>query len=111
MREIPLNTIELPNGMLLCSGTKRMVPGTSPHTRVVEMRLPPMQLDPVATFTIVAAEGVGTMFGIYSLKFNHVNNQGETQVAVNAQNVEIGKGSDFNFFCSYVVVGKRLDSK
>lgn len=113
MKEVPLDVIELPKGRLLCVGTNKMVPGQNGgnHVRQVEIRLPPMQLDPVATVTVVPEQGVGTVFGIYSLKFGYVNNKTETQVVVHAANVESGVPSDFDFFCCYVIVGKRLDSK
>ena len=70
-----------------------------------------MQLDPVAALTIVCNAGVGTIFGIYSVKFNHVNNHDETQIVVHVANVQPGQPSDDDFFCSYVVVGKRFDHK
>ncbi len=111
MKDIPLKVIDLGNGILMCTGTTKMAHGTSDHVRVVEMRLPPMLLDPVATFSIVDNKGNGTIFGVYSVKFGYVNNQAETQVALNAQNIHKAEPSSDDFFCSYIVVGQRLDSK
>ena len=113
MKEVPLDVIELPKGRLLCVGTTRMVPGQDggDHVRQAEIRLPPMQLDPIATVTVVPQQGVGTVFGVYSLKFGHVNGKTETQVVVHAANVQSREPSDFDFFCSYVIVGKRLANK
>lgn len=111
MKDVPLDVVELPGNRLLCTGTKKMDRASGKHVRQVEVRLPAMQLDPVATLSIVCKAGVGTTFGVYSVKFNHVNNHNETQLAVHAANLQIDQPSDEDFFCSYIVVGKRFDGK
>lgn len=78
MKEVALDVVDLPGGRLLCSGTSKMDRASGDHARQVELRMPAMQLDPVAALTIVCNSGIGTMFGIYSVKFNHVNNHNET---------------------------------
>ena len=112
MKEVAREVVELPNGMLLCTGTKQMDAASGDHVRGVDIRLPPMRLDPVAVLSVVCSEGEGPIFGVYSVKFGYVDN--ETQVAVEAQNLQNGQTLDpnrYHFFCSYVVVGKRLDKK
>jgi hypothetical protein len=109
MKEVPLEVVVLPNGMLLCTGTAKMtVPSTDTHVRGTAIYLQAMELDPVATFSIVADQGDGTMFGIYSLKFGYVNDRTQTQVGIEAQNLKFGEHSNADIFCSYVIVGRPL---
>jgi hypothetical protein len=109
MKEVPLEVVVLPNGMLLCTGTTKMtVPSTDTHVRGTAIYLQAMELDPVATLSLVADQGDGTMFGIYSVKFGYVNEQTQTQIGIEAQNLKLGEPSNDDIFCSYVIVGKPL---
>jgi hypothetical protein len=97
--------------MLLCMGTAKMtVPSTDTHVRGTTIYLQAMELEPVATFSIVADRGDGTMFEIYSVTFGCVNNRIQTQVGIEAQNLKLGKHSNVDIFCSYVIVGRPLRS-
>jgi hypothetical protein len=84
------------------------VPSTDTHVRGTAIYLQAMGLDPVAALSIVADQGDGTMFGIYSVKCDYVNDRTQTQIGIEAQNLKLGELSNADIFCSYVIVGRPL---
>ncbi len=96
---------------LICSGVALMgIPSGGKQFRSIEIRIPSKFIGtPTVTATIVPTQGPGTLFGIYSIKVNPLGN--ETQVAIEAKNVENGVGVPFRFVCNYVIVGNTKSVK
>jgi hypothetical protein len=98
INEVPLEVVELPNGLLLCKGTTKMAI-TSADTQFRELTIyfpQAMETDPVAIFSLVDGLGTGTIFGVFSQKIGHVNG---TQVGIEAHNLDGAKTTD-DIFCS-----------
>ncbi len=74
------------------------------HLRQVEFRFPAFDGRPVVTATIYSPDSNGTIFAIWSVVVNDLGDQ--TQVAISAQNVQIGDPSDFTYYCDVIVIGK-----
>lgn len=98
------------NGAAICSGVEPMlIPEAGAHVRAVEIRVP-------ATFlerpSVVATPhprsgpaGAGTVFGVYAIKVNELPGP-ETQVIIEATNVQKGVAIEGDFDCDYVISGR-----
>jgi hypothetical protein len=93
---------------LICSGIARMaIPEGGAHVRAAEIRIPAHFAGrPAVTATVHAVTGpggVGTVFGVFNIKVNRLGDQ--TQVVIQATNVQKGLAVEGEFACDYVVVG------
>ncbi len=105
-KSIPTYEYKIPkDGVTLLAGTVLM--GGTNHVRQAEIRLPRFKKEPVVTATVHSKDSVGTMFKIWNITYNDLGN--ETQIAFFAQNIEIGKTSDYHFLCSFTVVGELMN--
>ncbi len=107
------NVIVEVDGALICSGREPMiVPTGGAHVRAAEIRIPAQfESAPAVTATVHPTTGpgtVGTVFGIFSIKINELTN--ETQVVIQATNVQAGVQIEGDFVCEYVIVGPSLAS-
>ena len=107
------NVVVEVDGALICSGSEPMiVPQGGPHVRAAEIRVPArFAAPPAVTATVHPTTGpgtVGAVFGIFSIKINEL--QGETQVVIQATNVQAGVPIEGDFVCEYIIVGSSLAS-
>jgi hypothetical protein len=76
--------------------------------RAAEIRIPAKFAgQPTVTATVRATTdpaGAGTVFGIFSIKVNRLGDQ--TQVVIQATNVQKAVPVQGDFVCDYVVIGK-----
>ncbi len=96
---------------LLCSGTQKMViPAGGQGVRQVVIRLPRFSGEPAFTATVCSPQSLGGTFAIWDINIQDLGN--ETQVVVSASIVapqsSPGEGVPYDYFCSYVAVGKGL---
>jgi len=103
---------------LICSGIEPMsIPVGGAHVRAAEIRIPAKFAGrPTVTATVsprTGPGGVGTVFGIFSIKVNDLGTetQPETQVVIQATNVQKGVPVEGDFACDYVIIGKVEDTK
>jgi hypothetical protein len=106
------NVIVEVDGALICSGREPMiVPTGGAHVRAAEIRIPAQfESPPAVTATVHPTTGpgtVGAVFGVFSIKINRLGTppQAETQVAIQATNVQAGVPIEGDFVCDYVIVG------
>jgi hypothetical protein len=108
----PTVTVEV-EGALICSGSEPMViPTGGAHVRAAEIRIPArFDPPPAVTATVHPTTGPGTIgavFGVFSIKINELGTtQPETQVVIQATNVQAGVRVEGDFVCEYVIVGLR----
>lgn len=103
------NTLLRIEDALICSGIEPMiVPQGGAHVRAAEIRIPAkIAGQPSVTATVHATTdpaAAGTVFGIFSIKVNRLGDQ--TQVVIQATNVQKGVPVEGDFVCDYVVIGK-----
>jgi hypothetical protein len=90
---------------LICAGTVPMIiPQGGAHVRQAEIRLPKFAQDPTVTATLYSTDSPGSVFGIFSIKINHLLNQ--TQVAITATNAERGVAIPSSYLCDFIIIGK-----
>ncbi|HWM57410.1 MAG TPA: hypothetical protein VNO83_06220 [Pseudonocardia sp.] len=98
------------NGSAICAGVERMiVPQGGAHVRAAEIRIPAAFTQrPTVTATCHARSGPGTIgavFGVFNIKVNRLSDD-ETQVAIQATNVQSGVPVEGDFDCDYVIIGE-----
>jgi hypothetical protein len=98
------------NGTAIAAGTERMaIPVGGNHVRAVQIRVPVTFIgSPSVTATVHAVSGAaaaGTTFGVFNIKVNDLGT--ETQVVIQATNVQAGKGTPDDFDCEYMIIGKH----
>jgi hypothetical protein len=102
------NTMLRIEGALVCAGVERMlIPQGGAHVRAAEIRIPGhFAGQPAVMATVHAVTGpgvVGTVFGVFSIKVNRLGEQ--TQVVIQATNVQKGLAVEGDFACDYLVIG------
>jgi hypothetical protein len=97
---------------MICFGRAKMIiPSGGAHCRSAEFLTPAFDDSvcvPVVIPTVYAPASVGTTFGVYSIKVNPYGVK--SQIAIEAQNLQIGLPSDLEFWCDFVAIGTPLES-
>jgi hypothetical protein len=85
---------------------KMVVPAGGAHVRQVEIRLPLFSSVPAITCTVFSTPdsgNPGVAFAIWDISVQALGAQ--TQIVVSATNVQTGMPVDYDFWCSYFVLG------
>lgn len=105
-----LATAHLSDGSMICVAYAKMdVPSGGAHTRSVAIWTPAFDLsacDPVVTATVYAPQSAGTTFAVYNINVNPIGEL--TQIAVSAQNIQLGVESSLDFYCNVIACGRPV---
>jgi hypothetical protein len=96
------------DGTVLCSGSEPMViPGGAAHVRASEIRIPlQFAAPPTVTATVhptTVPAVAGTVFGVSKITIEELGT--ETQVVIEATNVQADVPVEGDFVCEYVIIG------